>query len=53
LWATNFALQEAADAVLPGVSWSNVLVSSGVSNNQSVVTLPLSGISRLYRLQQQ
>jgi hypothetical protein len=53
LWATNVLLQEAADSVLPGVAWSNLVVSSGVSNNQSVVTLPLSGKSKLYRLLQQ
>jgi hypothetical protein len=52
-WATNFVLQGAADAALPGVTWSNLVVSPSVSNNQSVVTLPLSGASRLYRLQQQ
>jgi hypothetical protein len=51
-WATNFVLQGAAEVALPGVTWSNLVVSPSVSNNQNVVTLPLSGTSRLYRLQQ-
>jgi hypothetical protein len=49
LWAANFTLQEATNAV-SGNSWTNLPVTPGVSNNENVVTLPISGKLKLYRL---
>jgi hypothetical protein len=49
LWATNFTLQEATNAI-SGNSWTNPPVSSTISNNENVVILPLGDSMKLYRL---
>ena len=49
LWASNFTLQQATNAV-SGNSWTNLPVTPSVSNNENVVTLPISGSLKLYRL---
>jgi hypothetical protein len=51
LWATNFTLQEADGALLPSLIWSNVPVALSITNNAAVVTLPISGTTKFYRLQ--
>jgi hypothetical protein len=50
LWATNFVLQTPEDAFASPVIWTNLSVTAGVSNNENVVTLPLSDELKLYRL---
>jgi len=50
LWATNFVLQE-ADGTLPSLTWSNVPTAFSITNNSAVVTLPVSGTTKFYRLQ--
>jgi hypothetical protein len=50
LWATNFGLQQADDARPLAAAWTNLSVSPGVSNGENVVTLPLTGPSKFYRL---
>ena len=50
LWATNFVLQQADGALPIGQIWSDLPVKPGVSNNENVVTLPLIGPSKVYRL---
>jgi hypothetical protein len=49
LWANNFTLQEATNAV-SGNSWTNLTVTPSASNNENVVTLPIGGRVKLYRL---
>lgn len=49
LWATNFLLQESDGGRTPWI-WTNNAASPQTSNNESVVTLPLSGAGRFYRL---
>ena len=49
LWASNFVPQS-ADAVLPPVTWTNVAGSVVVSNGENVVTLPMTGSTKFYRL---
>jgi hypothetical protein len=51
LWATNFALQEAEGALLPSLTWSNVPTAFAITNNSAVVSLPISGTTKFYRLQ--
>jgi hypothetical protein len=51
LWATNFVLQEADGALLPSLTWSNVPTALTITNNAAVVTLPIAGKTKLYRLQ--
>jgi len=48
LWASSFTLQEATN-VVSGNSSTNLPVTPGVSNNENVVTLPISGKLKLYR----
>ncbi len=50
LWAANFNLQEAAGALPPANSWTNLPATVVVSNGQSVVTLPISRTNTFYRL---
>jgi hypothetical protein len=50
LWATNFTLQEADGTLLPSLTWSNVPTVLTITNNSAVVTLPISGTTRFYRL---
>ncbi len=50
LWGTNFVLQQASGAFSPSMTWSNLTVTPAISNDQSVVTLPLSGAAGFYRL---
>ena len=49
LWANNFTLQEATSAA-SGNSWTNLPITPGVSNNENVITLPIIGSIKLYRL---
>ena len=49
LWASNFVAQ-AADAGLPPVTWTNVAGTVVVSNAENVVTLPITGATKFYRL---
>jgi hypothetical protein len=49
LWASNFTVQQATNAV-SGNSWTNLTVTPNVSNNENVVTLPISGTLKFYRL---
>jgi hypothetical protein len=51
-WATNFVLQQ-AETILTSPGWTNIPVTVGTSNGESVVTLPMSGATRFYRLFQQ
>ena len=51
LWATNFTLQE-ANSLLPSSTWTNLSVIPSEINNERVVTLPISGNSKFYRLRQ-
>jgi hypothetical protein len=51
LWATNFVLQEANGTSMPSLTWSNVPTAFSVTNNAAVVTLPISGTTKFYRLQ--
>ena len=51
VWATNFTLQEADGTLLPNLTWSNVPTAFSITNNAAVVTLPISGTTKLYRLQ--
>jgi hypothetical protein len=51
LWATNFVLQEADGTLMPSLTWSNVPSSFTLTNNAAVVTLPISGMTKFYRLQ--
>jgi hypothetical protein len=50
LWATNFSLQEADGSLAAPVTWTNLSVTVGVSNDESVVTLPVSSVGKFYRL---
>jgi hypothetical protein len=50
LWATNFLLQEADGSLAAPPAWTNLSVTVGVSNDESVVTLPVSGAGKFYRL---
>jgi len=50
LWATNFNLQEAAGALRPANSWTNLPATVFVSNGQNIVTLPISRTNTFYRL---
>jgi len=50
LWATNFVLQEADGTLLPPLTWSNVPAGLTITNNVAVVTLPISGTTKFYRL---
>jgi hypothetical protein len=50
LSATNFVLQQADGALPPAVTWSNLTVTTVVSNNQITVTLPAGAKERFYRL---
>jgi len=47
-WATNFALQVAD--TFPPVAWTNVSGAVGISNAEQVITLPINGGLKLYRL---
>jgi hypothetical protein len=49
LWATNFTLQEATNA-LSGNSWTNLTVTPTIINNENVITIPIGGSLKLYRL---
>jgi hypothetical protein len=51
VWATNFVLQEADGTLLPSLTWSNVPTPLTITNNEAVVTLPVNGAVRFYRLQ--
>jgi hypothetical protein len=51
-WANNFVLQQ-ADGPLPTLAWTNVSASIVVTNNASVVKLPLTDTTKFYRLQAQ
>jgi hypothetical protein len=51
LWATNFVLQEADGTLMPSLNWSNVAVAFSVTNDAAIVTLPISGTTKFYRLQ--
>jgi hypothetical protein len=47
-WATNFVLQQAE--TLAPAGWTNLAVTIGNSNGESVVNLPMSGAARFFRL---
>jgi len=47
-WATNFVLQQAE--TLAPAGWTNLPVTIGTSNDESVVNLPMSGAARFFRL---
>jgi hypothetical protein len=49
LWATNFVLQESGDFLLPS-SWTLSPATPTPSNNESVVTVPLTSTNKYYRL---
>ena len=49
LWASNYSLQVAEDA-FPPVTWTNVLGTVGISNADQVMTLPINGGMKFYRL---
>jgi hypothetical protein len=49
LWANNFTLQEATNA-LSANSWTNLSVTPTISNSENIITLPVSGSMKLYRL---
>ena len=51
LWATNFVLQ-VSDGTTPSATWTNAPATATATNNESVVTLPLSGETKFYRLYQ-
>jgi len=51
LWATNFSLQEADGTTLPSLVWSNLPTNFSISNNQAIVSVPLNGITKFYRLE--
>ena len=51
LWATNFTLQEATSGSVSSLNWTNVSATIGVINNEAAVTLPVTGTTKLYRLQ--
>ena len=49
-WATNFVLQQTTtDFSAPG-DWTNVAASTSTTNNETSVTLPMSGATKFYRL---
>jgi hypothetical protein len=50
LWATNFALQEASTSLTPAGGWTNLSVTIVTNNNENVVTLPVGGGNKYYRL---
>ena len=52
LWATNFVLQQSGSGLSPSATWTNPPVTVGVSNNERVVTLPLDGTMKYFRLYQ-
>ena len=51
LSATNFVLQGSDSLLSPSATWSNVLVTPNISGQENIVTLPLSGDTKFYRLQ--
>ena len=53
IWANNFSLQEAADTLPPGATWSNLPVTPMMVSNVWTVTLPLQAAPRYYRLRGQ
>jgi hypothetical protein len=52
-WATNYTLQQAIGNTQPSSTWTNVPVSPVLINSSLGVSLPMSGGSKFYRLQQQ
>jgi len=44
-------LQEADGPLIPSLTWSNVPTALTITNNAAVVTLPISGTTKFYRLQ--
>jgi hypothetical protein len=50
IWAADFTLQEASAPFVTSLTWSNLSVTAGTSNNESVVTLLVNGSGKLYRL---
>jgi hypothetical protein len=50
LWATNFVLQEADGTLLPSLTWSNVPAALTITNNEALVSLPITGTTKFYRL---
>jgi len=49
LWASNFTLQK-AENTFPQMTWTNILGTVGLSNAEHVLTLPISGGMKFYRL---
>jgi hypothetical protein len=52
LWATNFALQTTAGATPASDIWTNVPAVPATGSGENVVTFPLSGEAKFYRLRQ-
>jgi hypothetical protein len=52
LWATNYRLQAAEGGLPPTVPWTNLVVVPTLTSNQAIVTLPLAGTNKVYRLRQ-
>jgi hypothetical protein len=51
-WATNFSLQAVEGGIPLSGQWTNIGVTPGSSNGENVITLPLSGAAKFYRLSQ-
>jgi len=51
-WATNFILQQ-ADGGAGSMNWTNVSVSTTITNNESLVIVPTESSTRFYRLLKQ
>jgi hypothetical protein len=53
LWplaVTGFVIQEATGELMPSTNWTNLTLTPTSVRDQNVVTLPLSGSNRFYRL---
>jgi hypothetical protein len=52
-WASGFFLQESTTLSPPGQNWSNAPIVGLISNNENLVTIPISSTNKFYRLLQQ
>jgi len=51
-WATNFVVQE-ADPSSASMNWTSLSVTPTITSNEYIVTLPMTGATKFYRLQKQ
>ena len=51
-WAANFVVQQ-ADPSAASLNWTSLSVTPTIISNEYIVTLPMTGATKFYRLQKQ